>query len=324
MSSAFAQLKPFSLGSRSVFVRCTPAPKTFFERRAVLETLQRVSQQSIETFKKLEDNASFIAVTTKPEIIADLVNASPMTRTVVAHEHSPTTPAGRSNWGAEFDLRGTIVTPVNPVEDSKSERATPAADALGLRHKTFTLHVFRSPEYNHREAVRRNPIHGRWPSNGNGSTETFMSAALQRVVPSGALAPALRDWETGNQLSRDKASFADEGREGAAHSLLGMKRHSPREAFLLERIRQRKADAETPEVMKSLSAFADKCRKREKTEASRSPGSQTASAAQSAGLDASNTNSAPRSDGLLDNAAFKSLLSGSANGPQSRNPGDIR
>lgn len=52
--SALAELLQTSLSSRTVYVKCIPAPANFYERRAVLRTLQSSSQETIETFKKLE------------------------------------------------------------------------------------------------------------------------------------------------------------------------------------------------------------------------------------------------------------------------------
>ncbi|KAI1497822.1 hypothetical protein F5X99DRAFT_421064 [Biscogniauxia marginata] len=257
-ASAFAQLFPFSLRSRTVFIRCTPAPTSFYERRAVLRALQNTTSGAIETFKKLEDNASFIAITNKPDAAASLVQEAPHIRTVIAQDENATPEPNRFSWGAEFDLRGTITTPVNPFPATKETELTPASTGLGLSQKTFTLRIFpANASYNHREATRRDPLHGRWP--GNGNMETFVSAALRRSVPASAMAPALRDWETGNQLSRDLTSFAFEAREGAAYTLLGKKRLSATEHFLMERIRHRRNGQETPEIMKSLAVYAAKC-----------------------------------------------------------------
>ncbi|KAI1778664.1 hypothetical protein F4818DRAFT_306372 [Hypoxylon cercidicola] len=247
--SALAELLQASLSSRTVYVKCIPAPTSFYERRAVLRTLQSSSQETIETFKKLEDNSSFVVVTTKPDAATAMVNDSPITRVVIAQEED-------ASWGAEYNLRGTITAPVNPLPPSVATQKTPAFDDLGLSHRTFTLHVFAANKtYNHKGVVRRNPLHGPWPSNSN--RETFMSAALYKSVPSGAMAPGLRDWHTANQLSRDSTSFADEGTEGAATVLLEQKRLSSREAFIMERIRARRNAREIPAIMKSLAAFAD-------------------------------------------------------------------
>ncbi|KAI1394266.1 uncharacterized protein F4822DRAFT_43279 [Hypoxylon trugodes] len=255
-ASAFAELLQTSLSSRTVYVRCIPAPVNFYERRAVLRAVQKLTHETVETFKKLEDNSSFVVVTTKPGTATALVNDSPITRVIIAQDENADRTPSTDSWGAEYDLRGTITTPVNPMAPSKLTKTTPAFSDLGLSHKSFTLHMFAANRtFNHKEAVRRNPLHGPWPSNGN--RETFVSTALRTSVPSGAMAPALRDWHTANQLSRDSISFADEGAEGAASVLLGKKRHSPKEVFLMERIRARWNQKKIPAVMKSLAAFAD-------------------------------------------------------------------
>ncbi|KAI1764199.1 hypothetical protein GGR53DRAFT_331002 [Hypoxylon sp. FL1150] len=257
--SALAELLQASLSSRTVYVKCIPAPTSFYERRAVLRTLQSCSQETIETFKKLEDNSSFVVVTNKPDAATAMVNDSPITRVIIAQ---PNAAPNSASWGAEYNLRGPITTPINPLPSSNATQKTPAFDDLGLSHKTFTLHVFAANKtYNHKTVVRRNPLHGPWPSNG--SRETFMSAALYGPVPSGAVAPGLRDWHTANQLSRDSTSFADEGSEGAAAVLLGKKRLSPREAFIMERIRARRNAKQIPSVMRSLAAFAEETAKKD-------------------------------------------------------------
>ncbi|KAI1634860.1 hypothetical protein F4809DRAFT_490731 [Biscogniauxia mediterranea] len=261
-ASAFAQLIPFHLKSRTIFVKCTPAPANFYERRAVLRTLQNTTSGGIETFKKLEDNSSFIAVTTKPDAATSLIQDAPLVRTLIAqNETAAATATGQPSskgWGAEFDLRGSFTTPVNPFPATQKPVDTPVTRDLGLSQKTFTLHIFpANTSYNHREAIRRDPLHGRWP--GDGHTETFISAALYRSLPANAMAPALRDWETGNQMSREGTSFAFEASEGAAATLLGKKRYSATEHFLLERIRNRWNEQEIPEVMKSLAGYAAKC-----------------------------------------------------------------
>lgn len=174
---------------------------------------------------------------------------------------------------------------------------SPASAQLGLSYKTFTLHIFpTNTDYNHSAEIKKNPLYGKWP--GNGKTETFISAALQRIIPSGAMAPALRDWETGNQLASDGDNFAEDGPEGAASVLFGKKRVSAREAFLMERIRRRHAEQETPKVMSSLYDFAEECRTKAE-EAQSEPTWDTAPKGSSR---------AGEPDTLLDDSTFKKLL----------------
>ncbi|KAI1747992.1 hypothetical protein F4782DRAFT_389166 [Xylaria castorea] len=308
-SSALAQLKPFTLGSRSLFIKCVPAPRSFYERRAVLAALQRSSQQSIETFKKLQDNSAFIAVTTRPDAAATLLDNSPLERIVISQDSSSDVASTPSTWSSNYDdVSGPIATTVNPLPASVVANPTPASVDLGLSYKTFTLHIFpANAGYDHIAEVNKNPLHGPWP--GNGKTETFISVALQRVVPSGQMAPALRDWETGNQLAHDSDSFADDGPEGAASTLLGRKRLSARETFIMERIRRRGAEKETPKIMRGLFQFAEECRTKAAMEQSK-PSQDTASeVSQAQTNEPISTNSkAGKLDALLDGSTFKKLL----------------
>ncbi|KAH9906871.1 hypothetical protein F4778DRAFT_778305 [Xylariomycetidae sp. FL2044] len=257
-ASSLAQVLPFTLSSRTLYIKCTPAPRTFFERRAVLRALQQHTSESIETFKKLEDNSSFIAITSTPDAATDLVRNAPFKRTVVAENLD--NPATRhASWTNQFDLRGNVTDPVHVLPAAEETTQTTASADLGVSHHTFTLGVFPANEsYNHIETINRNPLHGPWPQSDTDRWESFTGAALRKRIPHSAMAPAWRDWESSNQLARDVTSFAEEFREGATHKLLGKKRASAREAYLMERIRQRKYEAELPEVMRSLAGFAEK------------------------------------------------------------------
>ncbi|KAI0964772.1 hypothetical protein F4678DRAFT_385231 [Xylaria arbuscula] len=305
--SALAQLKPFSLTPRSLFIKCVPAPRNFYERRAVLAALQKSSQQSIEVFKKLQDSSSFIALTSRPEAATTLLDSSPLERTIVFQDAASDEALSRSSWNLDDDVSGPIVTPVNPLPTHSTVKPTPASVDLGLSHRTFTLHIFpANAHYDHREEVRKNPLHGQWP--GNGKAETFMSAALKRIMPSGAMAPALRDWETGNQLARDSDSFADAGPEGAASMLLGSKRRSAREAFLLERIRRRGAEQEIPTVMRSLVQFAEECRTKSANEQPEAPQSAGVNGAQAQASEWPSELASAKKSELHDDATFKKML----------------
>ncbi|KAI2775647.1 hypothetical protein F4815DRAFT_395436 [Daldinia loculata] len=258
-TSAFADLLQTSLSSRTIYLKCVPAPVNFSERRGVLRAVQKLTHETVETFKKLEDNSSFVVVTSKPGTATALVNDSPIMRVIIDQDPNAasSSSSASSSWGAEYDIRGSITTPVNPYAPSRLlTRETPALSDLGVSYKVFTLHMFAANKtYNHKEAIRKNPLHGPWPSHN--ARETFVSAALRRSIPSGPMAPALRDWHTANQLSRDSFSFADEGVEGAASVLLGKKRLSSKEIFFLDRIRARRNAKGVPDIMKSLAAFAN-------------------------------------------------------------------
>ncbi|KAF2969561.1 hypothetical protein GQX73_g3998 [Xylaria multiplex] len=307
-SSVLAQLKPFTLNSRSLFVKCVPAPRNFYERRAVLAALQKSSQDSIETFKKLQDSSSFIVVTTKPDAATSLIHDSPLERTIISQGSGSDGVPTQSAWGSDYDVRGPVTTPVNPLPASATVRPTPVSINLGLSHHTFTLHIFpANKDYDHREEIRKNPLHGQWP--GDGKTETFVSSALRRVIPPGVMAPALRDWESGNQLASDSDSFAGDGPEGAASMILGKKRHSAAETFLLERIRRREAERETPPVMNSLMEFSRRCRANTIKARSEPLQNTEPRASQTEAPESPfDTGSAPKPKPLLDDAEFKKLL----------------
>ncbi|RYO88020.1 hypothetical protein DL764_008779 [Monosporascus ibericus] len=260
-ASALSQLLPVSLWERTVFVKCTPAPVTFTERRAVLRALQKNTSEGIEVFKKLKrDGSSFIAVTSQPEAATALINDSPFERTFIT-EGLSTAAAKESTWSSVYDLRGTITAPVNPLPKLQGTPTTAPSNEFGLSHRTFTIRCFPpNKTYNHLQVVRSNPLHGPWPENAG--RETFISAALRRSIPAGPLAPALRDWETGNQLSRDYVSSPDEGMEGALSILLGQSRLQGNQVYARERRRARLKEKEIPEVMRSLGAFAAKCRQK--------------------------------------------------------------
>lgn len=86
-------------------------------------------------------------------------------------------------------------------------------------------------------------LHGPWPVSKVG--DTFISAALRKVVPKGIMADAMCDWETGGQLERDAFAPADgkpfkEGRMQA-----------------VDRVRRREQEARIPAVMRSLRAVAE-------------------------------------------------------------------
>ncbi|KAI0394319.1 hypothetical protein F5Y17DRAFT_265547 [Xylariaceae sp. FL0594] len=301
MSSVLAQLKPVNLKTRAVFVKCSPPAKNFYERRAVLAALQKCTSQSIEVFKKLEDNSSFFAVTTRPEAVTTLFNESPIERTIYTQDLSSDGSSSRSVWQSEVDLSGPIARPVDPLPVGNAA-PTPAFNDLGLSQKNLTIDIFPlNEDYKHYEDIKSNPIYGRWPAGSK--TGTFISTALRRVVPSGAMAPALRDWETGNQLSDDSFATAE---EGAVATLLGQKRHTTAELFYLERVRRRAEEKATPQIMKSLVQFAADC----KAQSESSPGMTKSSDMDGSWdkLPLTPKSQGQKPAGLLNNESFKKLF----------------
>lgn len=105
-ASAFAKTLPQSLSSRTVLVKCTPAPRGLSERRAILKGLQMTGlAPEIEVFRKLDDDSSFIAVTAAAGTARNLVDDSPFRRVVI----TAPTPA----WGgAAGSLQPQIAEPV--------------------------------------------------------------------------------------------------------------------------------------------------------------------------------------------------------------------
>lgn len=69
--------------------------------------------------------------------------------------------------------------------------------------KTFSIYLHASQRhYAHRTEVRRNPIHGRWPSTAKEEQDTVYWA-LREVVPDNIAREGLCDWHTGGQFSDD-------------------------------------------------------------------------------------------------------------------------
>lgn len=195
-------------------------------------------------------------MTAKPEAASALINDSPFERTLILEDPTIADDVKKTEWGSMYALPKTITAPVNPLPRFKATPTTDASNELGLSHMIFTIHCFPpNPTFDHLQTVRSNPLHGPWPDNGG--RETFISASLKRSVPSGPLAPALRDWVTGNQLSHDPTSPAEEASEGPLSILLGWSRAH---VYNRERARARLKAKERPEVMKSLTAFAAKYR----------------------------------------------------------------
>ncbi|KAH8671210.1 hypothetical protein BX600DRAFT_509903 [Xylariales sp. PMI_506] len=252
-ASAFAKTLPQSLTSRTLFVKCTPPPASFTERRAILKALCTTGPNpDIEVFKQLDDNSSFIAVTSSQATASALVNDSPLTRFIQLQSSDATAKYAATAWGAAF--RKTITEPINiqtrtQLEKERKQNGLPERGSIGLNAKTFTIHVFPANyDYNHQRAIEMNPLHGPWPDTDG--RETFMSATLKRTVPSGALARALRDWETGHQLSGGPMPLEEEG----AQSLIKKVQHG--RSFILERRRRREYKNNVPDVMRSLAAVA--------------------------------------------------------------------
>ena len=216
-------------------------------------------------FHTQRDGASFIVVTTSAEAAESLIQDSPLKRTLIVED--PTTSgadAREPTWASTRGPRSTVTSIVNPLPaDVPTTPTTDKSNDLGLSHATFAIYCFdTNRRFKHMSGIRSNPLHGPWPINergaGNiGRSENFISAALRRSVPAGQMAPALRDWVTGGQLARYSDVVADEQNDGALSILLG-KTRAQTYNWQQGRARLRQRGKGVPEVMRSLSGFADK------------------------------------------------------------------
>ncbi|KAK8089432.1 hypothetical protein PG997_004393 [Apiospora hydei] len=101
-ASAFAKTLPQSLSSRTVLVKCTPAPRSLAERRAILKGLLMTGQRpEIEVFRQLDDDSSFIAVAATAATATCLVDDSPFRRVMVtAPARAGATAQATAAWGS--------------------------------------------------------------------------------------------------------------------------------------------------------------------------------------------------------------------------------
>lgn len=210
-----------------------------------------------------QDSSSFIVVTTKAESARTAIYDSPFQRILVTQGIENSDKPKRVTWGALYNVHSSITTPLNPIPTEKTGGPPPSSsEDSDTAQKTFTIHCFpAAKDFDHNEGIKQDPLNGPWPDSGG--VETYISASLRQTVPSGHMAPGLRDWETGRQMSRDSGSFVDEEVYGAAATILGKPRFSKlttkdRMGHILERMRVRKSQDEIPEIMNSLAAYVKK------------------------------------------------------------------
>ncbi|EFX03556.1 pal1-like protein [Grosmannia clavigera kw1407] len=193
-----------SLAQRSLFIRVRPAPTTLSERRSVLRVLERHGKT--EMFKKLADNASFIAIAATAATASTLINRSPIQYEFLSETFETVQP-----WG-----NPRVATLVQPIETRRigegevAETAAGSADTSNRRqtehvqHKSFVVSVFPSQDYRHQTMLRLSPLHGPWPKDfsavlapsltGRGNVaykNTFVYNALRAVVPESAASEGL-------------------------------------------------------------------------------------------------------------------------------------
>ena len=210
-------------------------------------------------------------MTTRIEIAKALIENSPFERTFIVEDSTKAGQSREPTWGDTSGARRTVTALVNPLPtDLHPTPTTDDTNDLGLSHGTFSIHCFPpNKTFNHLRTVRTHPLHGPWPDNDG--RETFISATLRRSVPPGLMAPALRDWVTGGQLSRFTETAADEKGEGALSLLIGRSREK---TYQWEQIVARKKERNIPEIMNGLARFSENYR-RDLAPPANAPGKQS-------------------------------------------------
>ncbi|RKU49711.1 hypothetical protein DL546_009873 [Coniochaeta pulveracea] len=162
-----AVLKPTRF--RSMFIRVKPTPRQLSERRAVLRTLQKYG--NIEVFQPLIEPGSFLSVATETSTADHLISNSPL----------------------RFDL----VSP--PASAPRDVYALP--ESSSNTSDSFILHIFPSTSQ-HRLQITKSPLYGPWPEEdpAYGSTKSFATSTLEKLVPVDIAAQGMADWERGGQL----------------------------------------------------------------------------------------------------------------------------
>ncbi|KKA30797.1 hypothetical protein TD95_005248, partial [Thielaviopsis punctulata] len=198
--SSAAQL----LSSCTVFVKVSPLPITFAERRAVLHAMKKHGR--IEVFKKLpvsdeavaahcQDSnhspAAFISVAATVEAAQKLVAASPLTYDLL------TTPPSGSNITPEPTVMPTL--PQHIAEKQARQHGGPSAPAPGTtpppneERRQFVVHMFPSPNYNHNYRISNSPFYGPWKSNPYRKQPVI--DALVKNIPRNVRQAGLAEWE---------------------------------------------------------------------------------------------------------------------------------
>ncbi|SPN97308.1 uncharacterized protein DNG_00822 [Cephalotrichum gorgonifer] len=195
---------------RTVFVRASPVPLTFSERRAVLHALKKHCR--IDFFKKIKNNpSSFLSLAESEEAARTLIAKSPLKYQLAIDAADP-------------DARST---PLDGNLDSKTPRTggdlptTSSRDAASAKQpsgatKQFVIHIF--PQRGGKtlaEMVQSSRLFGPWPAAPD--MTSFATRHLRRSIPGddgAALRDGLADWETGDQLVEDGDVFVDLDRAG--------------------------------------------------------------------------------------------------------------
>ncbi|KAL2891809.1 hypothetical protein HOO65_011167 [Ceratocystis lukuohia] len=216
------------IGPRTVFVKVSPLPITFAERRAVLHALKK--QARIEVFKKMRHSpASFISVADTEDGARKLVDASPLTYDILSTTSDtplipepvimPTLPQHRAEKQAK-DIDTQPSPPPNTATTSNENR------------RQFVVHMFPSPNYRHMHHISLSPFYGPWKPDTH--RKKTVIDALSKNIPQNIRQPGLAEW--------DPLGFELEESEPAPHGFL-------------ERSRRRREIKDQPAVMRGLANY---------------------------------------------------------------------
>ncbi|PFH58783.1 hypothetical protein XA68_13214 [Ophiocordyceps unilateralis] len=175
------------LSSRTIRVLVTPTPVTFFERRAVLQVLEK--HGAVQVFRMTPDYyANFISVT-RDEVTAErLVTNSPITYRLRQHDRSQDKAEGARvviKKGSNDDDDN------NNNNNNKDERTKANKESSSVAD--FALEIFPEPDYRHDFSTAADPARQPWPPiwQNDGS---IMATTLQQSLPKTLAATGLAHW----------------------------------------------------------------------------------------------------------------------------------
>lgn len=233
-NAAFGTFAP-----RTIFIKASPPPLTFAERRAVLHALKRHCR--IDFFRKIRNNpSSFLSLTESEEAARSLISRSPLRyqlsvdpndlsahplpqMTEPSDSTDPSCDPTKTQAAATGETAATTTTTTTTTTTAKP--TTRNASDLA---KEFVIHIFpRHMAKKHVELVEDSPLHGPWP--GPPDTVSFVARNLRRSIrDQPALKDGFSDWETGGQLQEDGDAPAKAADIGPRH--YAQRRQKRREA----------------------------------------------------------------------------------------------
>ncbi|KAL5594408.1 hypothetical protein BROUX41_001341 [Berkeleyomyces rouxiae] len=214
------------IGPRTIFIKVSPLPISFAERRAILHALKK--QTRIEVFKKMRHApASFISVAETEEGARKLVAVSPLTYDILTT--GPDAPL----------IPKPTVMPTLPqhiadkqVRDSPSTPMPNTATAPDENRRQFVVHMFPSPNYKHMHHIALSPFYGPWKTDIH-RKQTIIDA-LSKNIPQNIRQAGLAEWDP---------------------TVLDMEEPEPMPNSFNERFRRRKEMESQPAVFRGLASF---------------------------------------------------------------------